>query len=159
MILSKATAYAIRALSYLARRDSGQPCGLRELAESQGIPPVYLSKVLRELRRHRLVHTSKGIHGGYTLARPPSEIPLWEVFQMLDSNPELDDCILGQGVCHPGSACLLHEDWLRIRDSLIHLLQHRTIWDVIAPERLQQPAPSDLKNPAGPECPCEGIPK
>ncbi|HMX29573.1 MAG TPA: Rrf2 family transcriptional regulator [Blastocatellia bacterium] len=69
MIFSKATGYGIRALAYLAKHAGENPCGLREIAEAEQIPPLYLSKVLGDLRRQRLVRSTKGIHGGYVLAR------------------------------------------------------------------------------------------
>ncbi|MBI4468278.1 MAG: Rrf2 family transcriptional regulator [Acidobacteria bacterium] len=130
MILSKATGYGIRALAHLAHREPGHPCGLRELAEALRIPPVYLCKILRELRRHRLVQTTKGIHGGYALARAPEEITLWDVFQLLEPDPDLDGCILGRGLCQPDSPCILHSDWERLRDGFVSFLQQRTISDL-----------------------------
>jgi Rrf2 family protein len=71
MVFSKATGYGIRALAYLARHFGEPPCGLREIAEAEQMPPLYLSKVLSDLRRQRLVRSTKGIHGGYALAQPP----------------------------------------------------------------------------------------
>lgn len=132
MILSKATSYGIRALAYLARQVTTQPCGLREIAEAEQIPPLYLSKLLSELRRHRLVHSTKGIHGGYALARPPEAISLWEVYQALDANPDLDECILGHRICHPEAACPLHEEWQEMRKKLVGMLQSKTIAHIAA---------------------------
>jgi Rrf2 family iron-sulfur cluster assembly transcriptional regulator len=132
MIFSKATGYGIRALAYLASRAQAQPCGLREIAEHERIPPVYLRKVLGELRRHRLLRSTKGIHGGYELAAAPEAITLWEVFQVLDPNPELDLCILGHADCRPEVSCPLHEDWQRVRQEVIRLLQSRTISHIAA---------------------------
>ena len=134
MIFSKATGYGIRALAYLAsRRDSGL-CGLQEIAESERIPPLYLRKVLGELRRHRLLRSARGIHGGYELARPPQTITLWEVFRVLEPDPYLDACILGRGQCDPESPCVIHRDWQNVRSALVSLLQTRTISEVAAPE-------------------------
>jgi Rrf2 family protein len=127
MILSKATGYGIRALAYLARQAKPKPCGLREIAEAEQIPPLYLGKVLGALRRHRLVHSTKGIYGGYVLAKPPQAISLWEVYQALDTNPDLDECILGRGACHPEAACPLHEEWQEARKRFVSLLQSKTI--------------------------------
>ncbi len=144
MILSKATGYGIRALAYLADQASGVPCGLREIAAAQQIPPVYLCKVLGELRKHRLLRSTKGIHGGYQLARPPEEITLWDVFRLLEPEPDLDVCILGRGTCNPESACSLHEDWQQIRNELLRLLQCRTISQIAASNHIR--LTEDLQN-------------
>ena len=127
MILSKTTAYGIRALAYLASQPDSGLCGLQEIAEQERIPPVYLRKVLGELRRHRLLRSVKGLHGGYELARLPQNISLWEVFQVLEPDPYLDECILGCGMCPSPDSCALHEDWQKWRKAFVELLQHKTI--------------------------------
>ena len=132
MIFSKATGYGIRALAYLANQAGRGPRGIREIAGSQQIPPVYLRKVLGELRRHRLLRSTKGIYGGYELAWSPDAITLWDVFQLLEPDPDLDLCILGRGLCTPESACPLHDDWQQVRQELVKLLQNRTISKVAA---------------------------
>ncbi|HEU4386728.1 MAG TPA: Rrf2 family transcriptional regulator, partial [Blastocatellia bacterium] len=132
MIVSKATGSGIRALAYLARHAETGLCGLDEIAEQEQIPPVYLRKVLGELRRHRLLNSAKGIHGGYELARPPEAITLWDVFRVLEPDPYLDSCILGRGLCNHESSCELHEDWDRVRSGLVVMLQTKTISEIAA---------------------------
>ena len=127
MLFSKTTGYGIRALAYLAGQPAGRLCGLQEIAESERIPPVYLRKILGELRRRRLLRSVKGIHGGYELSRPADRITLWEVFRVLEPDPYLDACILGHGPCHPEAACGLHADWTKVRRELTRLLQDKTI--------------------------------
>lgn len=140
MIFSKATGYGIRALAYLARHPDTGLCGLQEIAQHEHIPPVYLRKVLGELRRHRLLHSVKGIHGGYELARPPQTITLWEVFRVLEPDPYVDACILGCRPCDPESPCALHEDWQKVRTQLVGLLETKTISEVAASVSTHQQA-------------------
>ena len=127
MIFSKATGYGIRALAYMASQPKHGLFGLQEIAEHEDIPPAYLRKVLGELRRHRLLRSTKGIHGGYELGRAPEAITLWEVFSLLEADPYMDMCILGNKVCSPESSCAFHDDWQRIQKELVTLLQDRTI--------------------------------
>lgn len=136
MVFSKATGYGIRALAYLARHFGEKPCGLREIAEAEQIPPLYLSKVLSDLRRQRLVRSTKGIHGGYELAQPPQEISLWQVFRILEPDPHLDTCILGHGICDSEDGCPLHADWHQVRQELLTFLKSRTISSIaVTPAR------------------------
>jgi len=127
MLFSKTTGYGIRALAYLAKQPKDSPRGLQEIAKHEGIPPVYLRKVLGELRRHRLLRSLKGIRGGYELARSAEDITLWDVFRVLEPDPYLDTCILGHRPCNAETACPLHEDWLEIRKDMVRLLEHKTI--------------------------------
>src|SRR6266508_5986603 len=132
MIFSKATSYGIRALAYIASRPEHGLCGLQEIAEHEEIPPAYLRKILGELRRHRLLRSVKGIHVGYELGRVPEAITLWEVFKVLEPDPYMDTCILGNKDCAPESACAFHEDWQRVRKDLVSLLETRTISEAAA---------------------------
>jgi len=131
MIFSKATSYGIRALAYIASQPD-RLCGLQEIAEHEVIPPAYLRKILGELRRHRLLRSVKGIHGGYELGRAPEAITLWEVFKVLEPDPYMDECLLGNKVCGPDSACAFHEDWQRVRKDIVSLLETRTISEAAA---------------------------
>jgi len=127
MILSKATGYGILALAYLANQPRNRRCGLEEIATHEQIPPVFLRKVLGELRRHRLLRSIKGIHGGYELNRPPETITLWEVVQSLEHDPDFDTCVLGRGSCCSEVPCPFHDDWQKVREAWITLLKSKTI--------------------------------
>lgn len=132
MIFSKATSYGIRALAYMASQPEPRLLGLQEIAAHEDIPPAYLRKILGELRRHRLLRSVKGIHGGYELGRSASEITLWEVFRVLEPDPYMDTCILGSRVCSPEASCAFHDDWQRVRKELVALLETRTISEAAA---------------------------
>lgn len=134
MVFSKATGYGIRALSYMARQCKFRICGLNEIAASENIPPDYLRKILGELRRHRIVESVKGIHGGYILTEEPRTITLWDVFQVLDHDPYLDECILC-GSRDQQAGCLFCVEWRRICDDLIAVLKSQTIEDFAARSR------------------------
>lgn len=128
MVFSRATGYGIRALAYLASQTDLRLCGLSEIADSENIPPVYLRKLLGELRRHRIIRSVKGIHGGYLLAREPNKVTLWDVYMVLDPNPYLDECVL----CHSQDAkksCPFCGEWKRIGNDLIKILKKQTIAD------------------------------
>jgi Rrf2 family protein len=131
MVFSKGTGYGIRALAYLARNNDPRITGLNEIAVAEDIPPVYLRKLLAELRRHRMVRSVKGVHGGYVLAQRPESITLWDVFMVLNQDPHLDECIL----CHsrnedPG--CHFCKEWKRISEELTVNLKNKTIAEFAA---------------------------
>ncbi|MSO23730.1 MAG: Rrf2 family transcriptional regulator [Acidobacteria bacterium] len=132
MILSKAAGYGIRALVYLARHPKSQLCGLQKIARSERIPPIFLRKVLGELRRHQLLLSLKGIHGGYSLDRSADSITLWEVVDSLGDSDEFDLCILGCGYCSSDDPCALHQEWQGLREQMLHSWQAKTISEIAA---------------------------
>jgi Rrf2 family protein len=134
-MISKATSYGIRALAYMASHPEQRLFGLQEIASHEDIPPAYLRKILGELRRHRVLRSVKGIHGGYELGRSAQEITLWEVFKVLEPDPYMDTCILGTRNCNPDSECVFHNDWQQLRIDLMGLLERRTILEASIPAR------------------------
>ena len=127
MVFSKTTAYGIRALVYLASHAEPHLCGLKEIAEEEHIPAAYLGKILGELRKHHILHSVKGIHGGYELAKPAEAITLWNICAVLDPVVEYQECILGLEQCDENNSCALHESWVPLRNKFIELLKTKTI--------------------------------
>src|SRR5262249_21797603 len=80
MKLTRATAYALRALVFLDR-NGGRPVASHDVAAAEGIPERFLLKCLRPLVVAGLVRSVKGPFGGYRLARPAREITLLEVVE------------------------------------------------------------------------------
>ncbi|MEZ5427023.1 MAG: Rrf2 family transcriptional regulator [Pyrinomonadaceae bacterium] len=128
MVFSRATGYGIRALAYMARQKDLRLCGIGEIATNERIPPVYLRKILAELRRQRFVKSVKGVHGGYLLAQMPDSITLWDIYKVLNNDPFLDECILC-GSSDENLTCSFCSDWKRIREDLMMTLKEKTIAD------------------------------
>ena len=91
MKLSAKTEYACLAMLQLAEEyDSGEPVQLRRIAEEHGIPARFLVQILLQLKGANLVASTRGAAGGYRLARPPREITLAGVIEVMegDERPE-----------------------------------------------------------------------
>jgi Rrf2 family protein len=86
------------------------------------------------------LHSVKGIHGGYELARSAETITLWEVFRVLEPDPYLDACILGRGQCNHEASCALHDDWQKVRNEMVRLMQTKTISEIAASVLNNEPA-------------------
>lgn len=114
-------------MAYIAGRSPAQLCGLQEIAEQEHIPTAYLGKVLGNLRKHHLLRSEKGIHGGYELALPANEISIWDICTILEPDVVGMECILGLEKCGNDPDCALHESWIPLRDGLIDLLKTKTI--------------------------------
>jgi Rrf2 family transcriptional regulator, cysteine metabolism repressor len=76
--------YAIRALAELARIGGGDPVPIGELARRRDIPVQFLEQLFAVLRRAGLLRSQRGVKGGYAFARPPADITVLEVVELLD---------------------------------------------------------------------------
>jgi Rrf2 family cysteine metabolism transcriptional repressor len=76
--------YALRALVELARLGGGGPVPIGELARRRDIPVQFLEQLFAVLRRAGILKSQRGVKGGYSFARDPSEVTVIEVVELLD---------------------------------------------------------------------------
>lgn len=76
--------YALRALTELARAGGAGPVPLAELARRRDVPLQFLEQLFAVLRRAGILKSQRGVKGGYSFAREPSEVTVLEVVELLD---------------------------------------------------------------------------
>jgi len=76
--------YALTALVELHRRGDNGPVPIAELARRRDIPVQFLEQLFATLRRAGILHSQRGVKGGYSFARPPSELTVLELVELLD---------------------------------------------------------------------------
>ncbi len=126
-MISRSATYALRALTFMAAREPDEWSLNREIAEDLGLPPQYLTKILRVLTAEGILISQRGRTGGFRLARPANQLTLLDVVDPFDHLSDRQTCLLGQTVCSNENACPLHDQWRRISDSLCRALRGRTL--------------------------------
>ena len=76
--------YALQALTELGRCGGDGPVPIGELARRRDIPVQFLEQLFATLRRSGVLKSQRGVKGGYTFARPPSEITVLEIVELLE---------------------------------------------------------------------------
>ena len=84
LVITTKSPYAVRALAELARRGGGAPVPIGEIARARSIPVQFLEGLFATLRRAGILQSQRGVKGGYSFARPPSEITVLEVVELLE---------------------------------------------------------------------------
>ena len=84
MKLSRTVAYAVQATLQLAQASSGDPIPCSQLASVGRMPERFLLQILRHLVTHGILHSTRGVDGGYSLERRPEEISLLNVIEAID---------------------------------------------------------------------------
>ncbi len=72
-------------LQLAAGHDTNQPLPIREIANAHDIPQRFLVQILLQLKAAGLASSTRGVAGGYRLARPPEEISLGEIIAAIDT--------------------------------------------------------------------------
>lgn len=114
-MLSQTVEYALRAMMYLASL-GGQAVNCETISERTRVPSGYLSKVMRDLVCAKLVHSFRGPHGGFSLARSANDISLLDVVNAVDPIPRIQHCPLDNPL-HT-LLCPLHQ---RLDDALAYV--------------------------------------
>ena len=122
--ISKLTDYATVILAALAE----QPAQVRTavaLAEQTRIAAPTVSKLLKQLQRAGLVSSIRGLHGGYQLARPASQISAAAILDALEGPVALTECSAGHGNCGIEATCRVGRVWQRL-----NLAIRRSLYEV-----------------------------
>src|SRR6185312_12271399 len=114
-MISQTAEYALRAIVYLAGQ--GEPQTTQQIATTTRVPAGYLSKVLQSLARSGLVHSQRGLHGGFTLTKSPKQLTVWEVIDAVDPIQRIKSCPLGLR-SHGVNLCPMHK---RLDDALAQM--------------------------------------
>jgi Rrf2 family protein len=106
--VSAKTEYACIAMLELASQyGSGEPVRIRRIAERHDVPPRFLVQILLQLKGAGLVGSVRGASGGYQLIRPPQEISLGQVMEIIDGSPEERSPTSGASPDSPAAKVLL----------------------------------------------------
>jgi FeS assembly SUF system regulator len=120
--ISRLTDYATVVLATLAEQpERVQTATL--LAERTRIAAPTVSKLLKQLQRANLVTSTRGLNGGYQLARPAGEISAAAILDALEGPVALTDCAAGQGHCEIEANCRVGRGWQRLNLAIRRSLQ------------------------------------
>jgi Rrf2 family transcriptional regulator, cysteine metabolism repressor len=76
--------YALRALAELHLQGDVGPVPIAELARRGDIPMQFLEQLFATLRRAGVLRSQRGVKGGYSFARPATEVTVLELVELLD---------------------------------------------------------------------------
>ena len=131
--------YGVRVMAHLACNDGERPISLGTIADAEGLPLAYLEHLVQRLRKAELVESRRGAHGGYTLARPGTEITMAEVVSALEGDIAPIECMTADtdGVltcAREGSEpCPTKLLWTRVQGSIVRTLNDMTLSDLVRP--------------------------
>ena len=126
--LNRGGEYAIAALTRLAlesAREPGKLVPVRGLADIQGLPKSFLSKILEQCVKAGLIISKSGSRGGIALARPAAEISLLDILEACEGAYHRADCVFYSDRACEGADCVVFCP-LRKREEDVRLSLART---------------------------------
>lgn len=131
MRLSTKGRYSARTMLDLALHLGEGPVLVKDISERQSISRGYLEQLFIPLRSAGLVKSARGASGGFTLARPPSEIWLTEIMEVTEGSTAPVPCVDEPGFCTQSNECTTREVWVEMKRACDSLLDSITLQDLV----------------------------
>ena len=123
--------YGTRLLLDLAMHLDEERVLLRDIASRQDISLFYLERIIAPLVAAGLVRTTRGPKGGISLAKPPEQINLSEVIQLLEGSTAPVECVNDPMVCNRSGMCATRDIWGELKKQTDSMLESITIHDLV----------------------------
>jgi Rrf2 family transcriptional regulator, iron-sulfur cluster assembly transcription factor len=127
MQFSLSVEYAIHGMVFLATSARDGAVLVGDVARATAVPESYLRKVFQLLAKARLVASQRGARGGFTLARPASEITLADVVEAIDGSLPFYACARATRGCSLGEECPVSAAFGEARKKMAEVLGATTI--------------------------------
>jgi len=128
--ISSRCEYGLRAMVYLAARGDERPVPLPEIAAEEGIPAPFLERILARLREGGLVKATRGVTGGYQLARESAAIAVGDIVTALEGPLSLVGCVPDEEACARAESCASRVVWRRLDTAISGALNGITLEDL-----------------------------
>ncbi len=130
-MLSNTCKYGIRAVIYISvYATDKKKIGIKEISTELDIPSPFLGKILQTLSKHKVLDSTKGPNGGFTLARPAEDIPIMDIVEIIDGTGIFETCLVRTTECSDDNPCGLHDNVTSIRKQLNKFFLNQTILDL-----------------------------
>ena len=136
--------FAVTAMVDLALRSGSGPVTLAGISERQDISLSYLEQLFGKLRRYKLVESVRGPGGGYTLAKPLSEVSVADIIRAVDEPIDATQCG-GKENCHDDHRCMTHDLWVSLNEKIYEYLNSVSLADLVAKQQACGKAVMDQK--------------
>ncbi len=131
MKISMRSRYGLRLMIELASNYGKGSLFLKSIARSQAISEKFLSQIVIDLKAARLITGIRGAHGGYTLAKAPAEISVYDIVSVLESDLTLVECTKNPASCSRAAQCVSQGVWDKLGNTIASTLQEINLADLV----------------------------
>ena len=136
MFFSKSFGYALRGILYITMmQDEQRKVQIDEIAEKLTVPKHFLGKIMKQLVKTRLLHSTKGPHGGFDLTNEALSTPLMRLVEITGGVEQFNLCVLQLRTCNGVNPCPLHDEVDIIKQNLQRLFMNTTIGDLVKEDK------------------------
>lgn len=129
--------YGIICALHLAKRVADGPVTGREIAATERLPADYVEQILLRLRRANIIRSTRGAHGGYTLARPAADVSVRDVIAASELSTFDLHCVshpVGAERCADSGNCSIRPVWVLLQQRIDEVLESVNLADLLEDE-------------------------
>ena len=127
VLFSRACEYALRGLAEMALHPDKKYWTIQDLAKETETPAPFLAKTFQILVRHKVLLSTKGRKGGFSLIGKTNELSILDIVHIIDGPALSQDCALGFSECSNDTPCAFHEQWKPLREDLVRALSEKSL--------------------------------
>ncbi len=135
MRISTKGRYGTMAMLDLALRYGQGLILAKDIARRQHISGLYLEHLLISLKVAGMVRSARGTHGGFTLAKPPSQIRLSEIIRVTEGSMAPTECVDDPEAYPQAAFCVIHDVWVEVKAAISSILEATTLQDLLERQR------------------------
>lgn len=131
MKLSTRFRYGLRLMIDLAHNYKKGPIILNDVAKKERVSKKYLEQIVIKLLQANLVKSIRGAKGGYILNKPPDEISVLDIYNILEEKALLVACVKNRSVCRLARHCSVRKYYLSLQRSIEKLLSRKNLKNLV----------------------------
>ncbi len=135
MFITRECDYAVRVIRALVDEER---LSVGEICKREEITAPFAYKILKKLQTAKLVKGFRGVHGGYALERPACEITLLDIYQAIDPEMFLVECLNPEKKCSRdgagGMPCQVHRELEAIQKEIYGMLSEKSLEKILRQE-------------------------
>ncbi len=139
MRVSSKAHYGLRMMTEFAKAHGQGPLSIAEVGRVEHLPVAYLEQLAALLRRGGLLQSTRGVHGGYALSRPPETISVLDVVTLVEGEVAPVECVSHDyvsGTCIREGECASRALWQRLKRSIDAVLSQTTLAELVTDHSL-----------------------
>lgn len=132
--INRRVEYALMVLKLMKEKDLSELTSAREVCDRFETPFDTTAKVMQLMSTAGILHSQKGVKGGYTLARDLSQVSYMELAQLIEGKSFMMDC--HEGPCDLYHKCNISQPIKRLNDYLIGIFNSLSLNELLAEDNL-----------------------
>jgi Rrf2 family iron-sulfur cluster assembly transcriptional regulator len=136
MRLSTKSRYAVTSLLDMVMHSEQGPVSLGDISVRQGISLSYLEQLFAKMRRNKLVVSTRGPGGGYSLGGSPAEVCIADVIKAVDEEMQITNKYVLEGSTDY-EPCLTEQLWEELSEQIEDYLTTISLADMMAKEEVK----------------------